>query len=45
MRIAVLDETKNGEPRCAATPETIGKLKPFGAMFAIEKGAGSGASI
>jgi H+-translocating NAD(P) transhydrogenase subunit alpha len=45
MRIAILDETRNGEPRCAATPETIGKLKPLGATFAIEKGAGAGASI
>ncbi len=45
MRIAVLDETKNGEPRVAATPETIKKLMALGAEFAIEKGAGSGASI
>ncbi len=27
MRIAVLDETKAGEPRVAVTPDTIGKLK------------------
>jgi H+-translocating NAD(P) transhydrogenase subunit alpha len=45
MRIAVLDEMKNGEPRVAATPETIKKLKAFGAEFAIEKGAGNAASI
>ncbi len=45
MRIAVLDETKGGEPRVAATPETIGKLKPFGASFIIEKGAGNASSI
>jgi len=45
MRIAVLDESKGGEPRVAATPETILKLKAFGASFAIEKGAGAGASI
>ena len=45
MRIAVLDETKNGEPRVAATPETINKLKAFGATFVIEKGAGTASSI
>ena len=45
MRIAVLDETKNGEPRVAATPETINKLKPLGATFVIEKGAGNASSI
>mgnify|MGYP000134312995 CR=1 FL=1 len=31
MRIAVLDESKAGEPRVAVTPETIGKLKALGA--------------
>ena len=45
MRIAVLDETKAGEPRVAVTPDTIGKLKGLGAEIAIEKGAGSGADI
>ncbi|MFY8156511.1 MAG: NAD(P)(+) transhydrogenase (Re/Si-specific) subunit alpha, partial [Rhabdaerophilum sp.] len=45
MRIAVLDETKAGEPRVAVTPDTIGKLKALGAEIAIEKGAGAGADI
>ncbi|CAN1534919.1 PntA NAD/NADP transhydrogenase alpha subunit [Rhabdaerophilaceae bacterium] len=45
MRIAVLDESKAGEPRVAVTPETIGKLKAGGAEFAIERGAGAGAEI
>jgi NAD(P) transhydrogenase subunit alpha len=45
MRIAILDESKSGEPRVAATPETIGKLKALGAEFAVEKGAGSASSI
>lgn len=45
MRIAVLDESRNGEPRVAATPETITKLKAFGATFTVEKGAGNSASI
>ncbi|MCA0406628.1 MAG: Re/Si-specific NAD(P)(+) transhydrogenase subunit alpha [Proteobacteria bacterium] len=40
MRIAILDESKNDEPRVAATPETIKKLSALGASFAIEKGAG-----
>jgi NAD(P) transhydrogenase subunit alpha len=40
MRIAILDESKNDEPRVAATPETIKKLSALGATFAIEKGAG-----
>ncbi|HRE21932.1 MAG TPA: Re/Si-specific NAD(P)(+) transhydrogenase subunit alpha [Rhabdaerophilum sp.] len=45
MRIAVLDETKNGEPRVATTPETVKKLMVLGANFAIEKGAGAASSI
>jgi H+-translocating NAD(P) transhydrogenase subunit alpha len=45
MRIAILDESKNDEPRVAATVETIKKLSALGASFAIEKGAGLGASI
>ncbi|MCA0399230.1 MAG: Re/Si-specific NAD(P)(+) transhydrogenase subunit alpha [Proteobacteria bacterium] len=45
MRIAVLDESKAGEPRVALTPETIGKLKAFGAEFVVEKGAGNASAI
>ena len=45
MRIAVLDEAKQGEPRIAATPETVKKLIALGASVAVEKGAGKGASI
>lgn len=45
MRIAVLDESKAGELRVAATPETIGKLMALGASVSVEKGAGTGADI
>jgi NAD(P) transhydrogenase subunit alpha len=45
MRIAVLDESKAGEPRVALTPETATKLKGLGATLVVEKGAGAGASI
>jgi NAD(P) transhydrogenase subunit alpha len=45
MRIAILDESKNAEPRVAATVETIRKLTPLGATFVVEKGAGLGAAI
>ncbi len=40
MRIAILDESKNDEPRVAATPETIKKLITLGAAVLVEKGAG-----
>ena len=45
MRIAVLDESKAGEPRVAVTPETIGKIKALGGQVVIEKGAGLASSI
>ncbi len=45
MQIVVLDETKGGEPRVAATPETIKKLIALGASITIQSGAGVQASI
>jgi H+-translocating NAD(P) transhydrogenase subunit alpha len=45
MRIAILDESGNGEPRVAATPETVKKLVAMGASFAIQKGAGLSAGV
>jgi NAD(P) transhydrogenase subunit alpha len=45
MRIAVARETDSGEPRVAATPETVKKLKSFGAEVAVEPGAGVGSGI
>lgn len=44
MKIAVLKEA-SGETRCAATPETVKKFIGLGAKIAVERGAGSGASI
>ena len=45
MRIAVPRETDGGEPRVAATPETIKKLKSFGADVAVARGAGIASGI
>ena len=44
MKIAVLKEAA-GETRCAAIPETVKKFIALGAEFAVERGAGEGASI
>ena len=40
MKVAVTTETDPGEPRVAATPETVKKLIGLGAEVAIEPGAG-----
>ena len=40
MRIAVARETDAGEPRVAATPETVKKFKALGADVAVARGAG-----
>jgi NAD(P) transhydrogenase subunit alpha len=40
MRIAVLGETDKTEPRVAATPETVKKLRALGADVAVQAGAG-----
>jgi NAD(P) transhydrogenase subunit alpha len=40
MRISVARESDPAEPRVAATPETIKKLKILGAELAVESGAG-----
>ena len=45
MRIAVPRETDGGEPRVAATPETIKKFKSFGAEVAVARGAGMASGI
>ncbi|KAB7648879.1 Re/Si-specific NAD(P)(+) transhydrogenase subunit alpha [Polymorphobacter fuscus] len=45
MKIAVLRETADAEPRVAATPETVKKLIGLGAEVAVESGAGVHASI
>ena len=45
MQIAVPRETDAGEPRVAATPETVKKLKAFGAEVAVARGAGIASGI
>jgi NAD(P) transhydrogenase subunit alpha len=44
MRIAILKETRDGETRVAASPETIKKLTAAGHQIVIESGAGDHAS-
>ena len=40
MKIAIAAEVDPSEPRVAATPETVKKLKGLGADVAVEPGAG-----
>jgi H+-translocating NAD(P) transhydrogenase subunit alpha len=40
MKVAVVAETDAGEPRVAATPETVKKMIGLGAEVAVEPGAG-----
>jgi H+-translocating NAD(P) transhydrogenase subunit alpha len=40
MRIAVVREADPAEPRVAATPDTVKKMKALGADVAVESGAG-----
>jgi H+-translocating NAD(P) transhydrogenase subunit alpha len=45
MRIAVVDESGQGEPRVAASPETVKKYVGLGASVAVQKGAGLGSAV
>ena len=45
MLIAVARETDAGEPRVAATPETVKKFKALGADVAVARGAGIASGI
>jgi len=45
MRVAVARETDAGEPRVAATPETVKKLVGLGAEVVVARGAGLGSGI
>ena len=45
MRIGIPAETRAGETRVAATPETVKKMLAAGHTVMVEIGAGSGASI
>jgi H+-translocating NAD(P) transhydrogenase subunit alpha len=45
MKIAIPAETEAGEPRVAATPETVKKLRGLGAEVAVQSGAGVASGI
>ncbi|MBX6327771.1 MAG: Re/Si-specific NAD(P)(+) transhydrogenase subunit alpha [Pseudolabrys sp.] len=45
MRIAVAREVDANEPRVAATPETVKKLRSLGASVAVARGAGLASGI
>jgi NAD(P) transhydrogenase subunit alpha len=45
MKIAIAAETDPGEPRVAATPETVKKFIGLGAEVAVEPGAGSKSGV
>ena len=45
MRLAVPKETRDGETRVAATPESVKKFKGLGLDVVVQAGAGSGAKI
>ncbi|HXW40805.1 MAG TPA: Re/Si-specific NAD(P)(+) transhydrogenase subunit alpha [Xanthobacteraceae bacterium] len=45
MKVAVIKETDPGEPRVAATPDTVKKLIGLGAAVAVEPGAGIASGI
>ena len=45
MRVAIPKETRPGETRVAATPESIKKLKGLGLEMVVQAGAGAGAKI
>src|SRR3972149_2851300 len=45
MRIAIAAEFEAGEPRVAATPETVKKFKALGAEVVVARGAGVASGI
>jgi len=45
VAIAVTRERRDGETRCAVTPETVKKLLALGATVTVEAGTGAGSSI
>lgn len=45
VAIAVTRERREGEPRCAVTPDTVKKLLALGVSVTVETGAGLGSSI
>ena len=45
MRIGIPRESRMGEKRVAATPETVEKLIKLGFEVCVERNAGAGASL
>jgi len=45
VAIAVTRERRDGETRCAVTPETVKKFVAMGATVTVEAGTGTGSSI
>ncbi len=45
MKIAIPAETDKGEPRVAATPDTVKRFTALGATVSVEKGAGLNAGV
>ncbi|MGL4636385.1 MAG: Re/Si-specific NAD(P)(+) transhydrogenase subunit alpha [Beijerinckiaceae bacterium] len=45
MRIAIVDESGQGEPRVAASPETVKKYVALGAAVSIQKNAGMASGV
>ena len=45
VAIAATRERREGETRCAVTPETVKKLIALGATVTVEAGIGQGSSI
>jgi NAD(P) transhydrogenase subunit alpha len=45
MKIAIPAEVESGEPRVAATPETVRRMKGLGAEVAVQAGAGGGSGV
>ena len=45
LAIAVTRERREGETRCAVTPETVKKLVAMGAAVTVETGTGQGSSF
>jgi len=45
VKVAIIKETRDGEPRVAATPETIKKIKALGPDFIVESGAGAASAF
>jgi H+-translocating NAD(P) transhydrogenase subunit alpha len=45
MRIAIVDETSQGEPRVAASPETVKKYLALGASIIVQSNAGLAAGV